>query len=141
MTGVPTIFRQGLGSVATTLLNIQVKPFGDVAIAAVSNATKVYMLLRNLLMGIGQGFQPVAGYNYGAGNYKRVKQAFWSATFLGTCISLVSALVALILPEQIMMIFIPDNAEYVRIGSTMLRFMSMSLPFLAFSDKVFYLSP
>ena len=135
-TGMPTVFRQGLACVATTLLNLQVKPFGDSAIAAVGNANKVYMLLRNMLLGIGQGFQPVAGFNYGAGIKKRVKQSFWSAVFLGSCISVVSALVALIFPKVIMSAFIPDDPEFIQIGSTMLRIMSAALPFLAFSTFV-----
>lgn len=75
-TGLPTVFRQGLGSVATTLLNVRVKVYGDAAIAAVGIANKVYMLLRGLIIGVGQGFQPVAGYNYGAGKPRRVKAAF-----------------------------------------------------------------
>lgn len=136
VTGMPTVFRQGLACVSTTLLNLQVKPFGDSAIAAVGNANKVYMLLRNMLLGIGQGFQPVAGFNYGAGIKKRVKQSFWSAVFLGSCISIASALVALIFPEAIMSAFIPDDPEFIQIGSTMLRIMSVSLAFLAFSTFV-----
>ncbi len=71
-TGLPTVFRQGLGSLSTTLLNVQVKAYGDAAIAAVGIANKIYMLLRSFVLGIGHGFQPVAGYNYGAKKPDRV---------------------------------------------------------------------
>lgn len=135
-TGIPTIFRQGMGSVATTLLNIAVKPYGDAAIAAVSTANKVYMLLRNLTIGVGQGFQPIAGYNYGAGKYKRVKKAFWAATLIGTVISCLCALVIGIFPTQVMAFFRPNDAEFIKIGTTMLICMSLSLPMLAYSTFV-----
>ena len=88
--GFPTIMRQMLGSVSSALLNIQaevqlIRAFRQkyffkrilyAAVAAVTIANKIYMLVRNIILGIGQGYQPVAGFNYGAGFVKRVKQAF-----------------------------------------------------------------
>ncbi len=86
-TGLPTVFRQGLGSLSTTLLNVQVKVYGDAAIAAVGIANKIYMLLRSFVLGIGHGFQPVAGYNYGAKKPDQVKKPSgprrWAPLWLG----------------------------------------------------------
>ena len=68
--GFPTICRQGMASVASALLNHGAAYYGgeyaDAAVAAVTISNKVYMLVRSMMIGIGQGFQPVAGYNYGA---------------------------------------------------------------------------
>ncbi len=135
-TGLPTVFRQGLGSVATTLLNVRVKVYGDAAIAAVSIANKVYMLLRGLVIGIGQGFQPVAGYNYGAGKPKRVKKAFYVATVLGTVVSVIASASLLLFSKQIIGLFNPETEEAVRIGARMLIFVGIALPVLGYSTFV-----
>ncbi|MDO5518195.1 MAG: MATE family efflux transporter [Clostridium sp.] len=75
-TGFPTICRQMLGSVSSALLNIQAAVFGDAAVGTITIANKIYIFVRNVILGIGQGFQPVVGYNYGDHNKKRVKEAF-----------------------------------------------------------------
>jgi len=79
-TGLPTVFRQGLGSVSAIALNNAAVLYGDAAVAAITIANKVYTLVRHMIIGIGQGFQPVAGYNFGAGNKKRTWQAFVYST-------------------------------------------------------------
>lgn len=135
-TGLPTVFRQGLGSVATTFLNVQVKVYGDAAIAAVGIANKVYMLLRSFVLGIGHGFQPVAGYNYGAGKPRRVRKAFYVATVLGTAVSVTTATVLLLFSQSIIGLFRPETQEVVEVGSRMLLYMSASLPFLGYSTYV-----
>jgi len=74
--GFPTIARQGLASLASALLNLQAGVYSDAAVAALTISNKIYLLVRSVVLGIGQGFQPVAGYNYGAGDKKRTKEAF-----------------------------------------------------------------
>ncbi len=135
-TGLPTVFRQGLGSLATTLLNVQARAYGDAAIAAVGIANKIYMLLRSFVLGIGHGFQPVAGYNYGAKKLKRVKKAFWVATFIGTAVAVLSAVILLLFSKQIIGIFKPDNAEVTEICRRMFIFLGCALPFLGYSTYV-----
>lgn len=135
-TGLPTVFRQGLGSLSTTLLNVQVKIYGDAAIAAVGIANKIYMLLRNLVLGIGHGFQPVAGYNYGAKKYDRVKKAFWVATAVGTIVSASASVFLLLWANHIIGFFNPETPETLRIGSRMLVFMGFALPTLGYSTYV-----
>ena len=70
-TGLPTVCRQGLGSVASAVLNMQAVLYGDAAVSAITIANKLYVFVRNLVIGIGQGFQPVAGYNYSARKRRR----------------------------------------------------------------------
>lgn len=135
-TGLPTICRQGLGSLAAAVLNIQAIGYGgDAAGAAITISNKVYILVRNLVMGLGQGFQPVAGYNYGAGNKQRTWQAFSFATKVGSVLCLLFAAVTALFAEPIMWWFC-DDAEVARIGIQTLYLNSAVMPFLAFSTYV-----
>ncbi len=134
--GLPTVFRQSLGSVATTLLNIMVRPYGDVAMSAVSIANKIYMLIRSMLIGVGQGFQPVAGYNFGAKRYARVRKAFNSAILLGTLYGVFISTLTFFLSKQIIGIFRPNDLEVIDIGGKMLRYLSLSMLVLGYSTFV-----
>ncbi len=135
-TGLPTVFRQGLGSLSTTLLNIAASGYGDSAIAAVAIANKLYMLFRSFVLGVGHGFQPVAGYNYGAGKPDRVKKAFWVATALGTAVSVTAAVIMLLFPTQIIELFKPETERVTELAARMLAFMGCALPFLGYSTFV-----
>ncbi len=135
-TGLPTVFRQSMGSLSTTLLNVRVKVYGDAAIAAVGIANKIYMLIRSMVLGIGHGFQPVSGYNYGAKKYDRVKKAFWVATTLGSVVSVTAAVLLITCSEGIIGLFDPETEDVVRIGARMLVFVGMALPFMAYSTYV-----
>ena len=135
-TGLPTVFRQSLGSVATTLLNITVRPYGDAAMSAVSIANKIYILLRGMLIGVGQGFQPVAGYNYGAKKYKRVKKAFNAAAVLGTVYSVAAALILFFFSAEIISLFREGDAAVIQTGGTMLKYLCVPLTVLGYSTFV-----
>ena len=135
-TGIPTIFRQGLASVASAALNIQAIEYGgDAAGAAMTIANKVYMLVRNIIVGLGQGFQPAAGYNYGAGNKKRTWECFTFAIKVGTVICLVFGGFSALFAEEIMWFFC-DDAEVAVIGTKTLYFLCACIPFMAFSTFV-----
>lgn len=135
-TGLPTICRQGLGSVAAAVLNIQAIAYGgDAAGAAITIAGKVYILVRNVVIGFGQGFQPVAGYNYGAGNSRRAWQAFAFAARVGSMICVTFAIVTVLFAEPIMWWFC-DDAEVARIGVRYIWFSGAVMPFMAFSTAV-----
>jgi len=73
--GMPTLGRQGLASVASVLLNVASSGFGDAAVAAMSIVTRIMMFINSALIGFGQGFQPVCGFNFGAGRYDRGLEA------------------------------------------------------------------
>ncbi len=135
-TGLPTVFRQGLGSVATTLLNVRVKVYGDAAIAAVGIANKVYMLLRSFVLGVGHGFQPVAGYNYGAKKPRRVREAFRVACILGTAVSAAASLFLLFFAPTVIGFFRPKTEEAATIAARMLFFMGLAIPTLGYSTYV-----
>ena len=134
--GSPTLCRQGCGSIASALLNNRAMLFGDAAVAAMSIANRVYNVVRSILVGIGQGFQPVAGFNYGAKRPDRVKAAFRFTVTLGTAVAvLFTALLALSAP-QLMALFRRDDPEVIRMGSQALRMLCVVLPLLAYSTYV-----
>lgn len=75
-TGMPTLFRQGMASLASIALNTSAAVYGDAALAAMAIVMRVSMFIGSILIGFGQGFQPVAGYNFGAKRYDRVIEAY-----------------------------------------------------------------
>ena len=73
--GAPSFGRQGLNSIGGMLLNIAARGYGDAAVAGMSIVSRIFMFIISVAIGTGQGFQPVAGFNYGAQKYRRVQQA------------------------------------------------------------------
>ena len=65
-TGFPSLLRQGLHSLTTVVLNAQCALFGDAAVAAMSIVSRLTFFTFSFALGVGQGFQPVSAYNYGA---------------------------------------------------------------------------
>ena len=96
--GLPSLCRQGFASVAAILLNRQAVGYGDAAVAAMSVDGRLFMVFFSLFIGYGQGFQPVAGYQFGAENKKKLKQAFiftlWSSIIAAAGIGLAGFLFA-----------------------------------------------
>ena len=71
-TGMPSFGRQGLASFASMMLNVAARAYGDAAVAAMSIVSRIFQFLMSVALGVGQGFQPVASYNYGAQKFHRV---------------------------------------------------------------------
>lgn len=126
-TGLPSLCRQGLASISTVLLNRSASAFGDEAIAAMSITTRVIMLVASLMIGIGQGFTPVAGYNYGAKQYERVKDSYFFTVKLGFFVLLIFGTFFFIAAPQTIAFFI-DDKNVIEIGKTTLRFQCVGLP-------------
>lgn len=127
--GLPSLIRQGLASVSNGVLNNVTKPFGDSAIAAVSIVNRYTSFVLAVGIGIGQGLQPVASFNYSAGKINRVKQGMTFTWIFSTLLVGAFSLVGLILAPQVISIF-QKTPEVVEIGSTALRFASLGLLFL-----------
>ena len=134
-TGFPTLCRQSMASIATATINVFARQYGDAAVAAITIANKLYLLVRNLILGIGQGFQPVAGYNFGAKLYGRVRQAFWFAVMLGTSVCTLATIFLLLGSEDVLRWFIKDE-EVIILGAQTLRFACCVMPFMAYSTYV-----
>jgi putative MATE family efflux protein len=128
--GIPALLRQGLMSIATIVINHFAGVYGDAAIAAISIVNRIFMFASSAMLGIGQGFQPVCGFNYGAKRYDRVKKGFWFCVKItSTGLFLIAAVTALF-AAQIIALF-RDDPEVIRIGVVSLRLHCISLPFIA----------
>ena len=84
-TGLPSFGRQGLNSIGGMLLNIAARSYGDAAVAGMSIVSRIFMFILSVAIGTGQGFQPVAGFNYGARKYRRVQQACVFTMLVSLC--------------------------------------------------------
>ena len=128
-TGVPSLARQGLASIATILLNTAAGNYGgDSAVAAMSIVTKICMFIASIMIGIGQGFSPVSGYNYGAKRYDRVKKAYFFMVLSGFCLMSVFASFCCIFAPQILRAFRDDDLV-VAVGTVALRWQAAFIPF------------
>lgn len=126
--GMPSLCRQGLGSVATICLNLMAGPYGDAAIAAMSIVGRVANFAASVMTGFGQGFQPVCGFNYGAFLYDRVKEGFWFCVKLATVFLLVMAVLGYFLAPQIIEIFRKGDPLVIEIGTQALRYQCLTFP-------------
>ena len=129
--GLPSLARQGLMSVSAICLNQLASAYGDGAIAAFSVVSRIAMLACAAMIGYGQGFQPVCGFNYGAGNYDRVRKAFWHSCSVSTVYCTVLAVLGWLFATPLVTLF-RDDPEVIRIGSEVLRYQCYSFPLVGF---------
>ena len=127
--GLPSFCRQGLASISTVALNFNAAFYGDEAVADMSIVGKVFMLIFSVLIGYGQGYQPVVGYNYGAKKYERVKDAFKFTLQAGTIILTILAIIGFILSPTIIKAFINDE-KVIEIGTSALRYQCVVMPIM-----------
>ncbi|MBE7042471.1 MAG: MATE family efflux transporter [Ruminococcaceae bacterium] len=128
-TGLPSFCRQGLASISTVALNHSAGFYGDYAIAGMSIVSKIFMMLFSVSLGIGQGYQPVAGYNYGAKKFDRVKHAIWFTFTVGLMLMTFFGVLMFFLAPQVMNWFIEDS-QAAEFGTRALRWQCCSLPFI-----------
>lgn len=126
--GSPSLCRQGLASVATILLNVSAGRYGDAAIAGMSIVTRICMFINSFVIGFGQGFQPVCGFNYGAGFYSRVRQGFWFCVKLGVVFLACCSVVGYIYAPEIVSWFREGDPQVIEVGSNALRWQLITLP-------------
>jgi Na+-driven multidrug efflux pump len=128
VTGFPSFCRQVLASLCTVLLNNLIKDI-DGAQAAFGVVHKIFMFAFSISLGIGQGYQPVLGYNHSAKKYDRVRQAYLFTLFFSTAIMLVFAVTCAILAPWMMRLFV-DGETGQSIGISALRFQCIAMPLL-----------
>ena len=119
--GFPALLRQGLSSISSGLLNNLTRPYGDAAIAAMSVVNRFSAFVMCVGLGIGQGFQPVAAFNYQAKKYKRVKQGLLVTMTVGAGMILCLALPGFLFAEKIVYLF-QKSPDVIRIGTPALRY-------------------
>ena len=128
--GIASLGRQGIASVATIIMNVMAQPYGDAAIAAMSIVNRFMMFVGSAMIGFGQGFQPVCSYCFGAGMYKRVKEACLFCIKVSTAFLLVFAVIGLIFSGNIVAVFRKDDMDVIRIGTLALRMQLCTLPLM-----------
>lgn len=119
-TGLPSLLRQSLNSLSTVILNSCAAVYGDAAVAAMSIVSRIVMFIFAVGLGIGQGFQPVCAFNYGAKKYDRVRKAFWFTLAVGECVLGVFAIVGLLLAPNAIGVF-RNDPEVIAIGTRALQ--------------------
>ncbi len=131
--GLPSLCRQGLASLATVAMNLAAGPFGDAAIAAMTIVSRITFFANASVIGFGQGFQPVCGFNYGAGNVKRVREAFWFCVKTATVVLVVLGIVGFVFSKPLIEIFRKEDLEVIRIGTLALQMQCLTLPLIGFT--------
>ena len=124
--GLPSLARQGLASVATICLNRAAGPYGDAAIAAMGVVQRIMMFGGSTMIGFGQGFQPVCGFNYGAKLYHRVKQGFWFCVKASFGFLLAVSALGFAFAPRLVALF-RDDRSVIEIGAMALRFQCVTL--------------
>ncbi len=118
-TGFPSLVRQGLTSVSTMFLNDRAGIYGDAAVAAMSIVNRICFFTFATALGIGQGFQPVCAFNYGAKKYDRVRKAFFFTLAVGEVFLGTVAVIGMQFTGPLVALF-RDDPEVIRIGSVAL---------------------
>ena len=93
----------------------------EIPLACAGIITKVNMIFFSLVIGLSQGLQPIVSYNYGAGNYERVREAYLKAVCIATDISTFSFLCFQLVPRQIIGIFGSGSEEYFHFAEQYFR--------------------
>lgn len=129
--GLPSFCRQGLASAAAVILNFAAGPYGDAAIAAMSIVTRFMMFINSSLIGFGQGFQPVCGFNFGAERYDRVLEAFWFCVKVAVIMLTAFGIVSFGISRPIITAFRREDLQVIEIGTLALRLQLLTMPFQA----------
>ena len=133
--GLPSLIRQGLNAVTSGVLNNVTKPFGDAAIAAMSVVNRYSSFLMCVGLGMGQGFQPVASFNYQARKYSRVKNGMLFTMGFGMVFIGGMSLISMIFSDFIITLF-QSHPDVIAVGSTAMRLASLGMMFMPLSVPV-----
>lgn len=131
-TGFPSLMRQGLTSISTMLLNNLAGGYGDAAVAAMTIVNRICFFIFAVGLGIGQGYQPVCSFNYGAKKYNRVRKGFWFTFSAGEVFLSILAIIGLFVSDFLVGIF-RDDPQVIAVGSFALKSQLISLFFLPMS--------
>ena len=129
--GMPNFSRQSITGIALILLNVVAAKYGDGVIAALTISSRIAALAYMIMIGWGQGFQPICAMNYGARQYDRVKKAFKFTVVGGTLFLIMAAILLYVFSELFIKTMSNDN-EVILVGSEILRMQCITLPLLGY---------
>ncbi len=131
--GLPSLLRQSLASIAGICLFQFAGGYGDSVIAALSIINRVAAVVMSIVTGVGQGFQPVSGFNYGAKMYGRVEKSFWFGVKITTSFCLIMMVVVSVFSHEIITFFRAEDPELVRVGVMGIRYWAVIFPFIGYT--------
>jgi len=126
--GFPSLFRMSLSVVANIFVNNIAGRYSVSALAAISVVSRIMMLPTSAILGFGQGFQPVAGFNWGAYNFDRVRKSFRYSAAVGVVFIAAVSLLMIVFAEQILLLFTENDTNMVKIGVLCLISQCISMP-------------
>lgn len=136
--GVPTLTFQVLTSVSIALINRAASNYGDAVIAGMGAVTRVTSMGTLVVFGFLKGFQPIAGFSYGAKKFDRLKEAIRTSTIWSTIFCVITGLFMAIFSTQIISAFTDGNAEMISVGASSLR--ANGISFILFGFYTVYSS-
>ena len=129
--GMPNFSRQVITSISLVLLNRVAASYGDSIIAAFTVSSRIVAIAYMIMIGWGQGFQPICAMNYGAKKYNRVQSAFTLTVVVGTIFLILSAILLYLFSEHFIRMLSKDD-EVIFIGVQILRMQCISMPLLGY---------
>jgi Na+-driven multidrug efflux pump len=126
--GSSSMFRSGLAVVAGILLNTLAGDISDSVLAGIGVCTKIMMFPFGIILGFGNGFQPVAGFNWGAKRYDRVKESYRFSSKVAFWGGLVMAAFCILFADQLIVLFAGTDEEMRRIGAFAIITQAIALP-------------
>ncbi len=136
--GNPSLARHVFVCVSTIMLNRYAAYYAAPgteasAIAAFAIVSRIMMFAFSIILGLGQGFQPVCGFNYGAELYERVRRSFVFTTSLATIILIIISVTFAIFAPDLIRVFRGEDAELIKIGTRVLRWQCIAFPLIGVS--------
>ena len=126
--GSSSMFRSGLAVVAGIMLNDIAGNYSDSVLAGIGVTTKIMMFPFSIILGFGSGFQPVAGFNWGAKRYDRVRESYRFSTWVAVIGAVILSAVLVIFADPIIVLFADEDPEMRRIGALAIRLQCYALP-------------
>ena len=126
--GSSSMFRSGLAVVAGILLNTLAGDISDSVLAGIGVCTKIMMFPFGIILGFGNGFQPVAGFNWGAKRYDRVKESYRFSSKVAFWGGLVMAAFCILFADQLIILFAGTDEEMRKIGAFAIITQAIALP-------------
>ena len=124
-TGFPSMLRQGLNSFSTVILNTLCAPYGDAAVAAMSIVSRIVFFAFSVALGVGQGFQPVSAFNYGAKQYERLRKGYRFTVAMSEAVIVVGCVLLVVFAGKLVGLF-RDDPQVVEIAIPALRLQALA---------------
>lgn len=124
-TGFPSMLRQGLNSFSTVILNTLCAPYGDAAVAAMSIVSRIVFFAFSVALGVGQGFQPVSAFNYGAKQYERLRKGYRFTVAMSEAVIVVGCVLLVVFAGKLVGLF-RDDPQVIEIAIPALRLQALA---------------